>query len=683
MLHPLLPVLLAACAQPFPPDTSSPLDSVSDSASDTDTVETPPDTEGDSQPPDDSDSSPDSDSGPQDTGPWTRPDRPETDAPSASDSWRFGGGDGYPDVVDPTWPVVTRVADATSLAAAVGAATAGTIIYVEDDAQIDLTGQSLCLGAGVWLASDRGVAGAPGGLLYATEGAADAILTTCGDGVRITGLRIRGPDPETCPPEWPDDCPNDVSGDVNCAYCTDTAYGISTTYDGLEVDNNELSGWTYAAVGVHNALDADVHHNWIHHDWREGLGYGVVLYGADPTSALIRWNRFQAMRHSVAGQGYPAEDYEARDNLVESAAIGHVFDMHGEDEATDDGTSYAGGDIRVHANIVLVPDQYSLVVRGRPDDGSWFYDNCVAPPADDATLQRYFSGNFYVDEDPSGASSPGVYDASSSDCDTVRWCLSDGLVGVERYGSASGTAVADMRVGDLDGDGKDDVFNSTGSAWRFANPDGGSWATLATSGTPLSDLALVDLDGDGTDDVFNATGTTWRWSKSGTGSWATLKTSSYGSTEVGFGDFNGDGAVDVFTTDGTRWSYHPGGSGDPVDLAVSGVALASLAFGDFDGDGVTDVFYGTGAQWRWSRSGASSWADLAASSATVTQLQFADVDGDGRTDVLSVADERLRVSWAGASSWETLRYQHEALDDILLGDFDGDGSADLLVGGCL
>ena len=616
--------------------------------------------------------------------PWTLPERADTDSPGADVSWRWGGGEGYPDVVDPNWPVVTVVSELSTLSAALAAAVPGDIVYVADDAEIDLTGESLCVPAGVWLAGGRGVDGAEGGLLTATEGSFAAVVKACGDDVRITGLRFRGPDPKTCPSEWPDDCPEDVSDDSSCAYCTATAYAISDFgYDGLEVDNNELSGWTYAAVGVKGGLGVDVHHNHIHHGWRMGLGYGVVLYGSAPSSVLVRWNRLDAMRHVVAGQGYPSEDYEARDNLMGENAIGHVYDMHGQDEALDDGSAYAGGDIRVHGNIVLVPDQYSFVVRGQPDDGAWLYDNCLAPVSGEAADQRYYYGNFYTDEDPSGVSAPNTYGQSAGDCGTIHWCLMDGGAGPLRYGSASGTPADELLVGDLDGDGRDDVFGTTGSAWRWANPDGGTWSTLASSSAELSDLRLADLDGDGIHDVFSSSGGVWRWSRSGVSSWATLRASGYDVDQVGFGDFDGDGAQDIFISNGSIWSYYPKGSGDAVNLASSGVSFSALGLGDFDGDGVTDVFYGDGTIWRWSRSGSSSWEDLALSSETVSELAFADVDGDGKTDVLNVSGETLRYSSGGRTSWITLRHVHEGLDALRLGDFDGDGRADVLIGGCL
>ena len=52
--------------------------------------------------------------------------------------------------------------------------------------------------------------------------------------------------------------------------------------------------------------------------------------------------------------------------------------------------------------MVLVADHYSLLVRGRPDHGAWLYDNCLAPGAEEAAKQRFFTGNFYVDQSPSG-----------------------------------------------------------------------------------------------------------------------------------------------------------------------------------------------------------------------------------------------------------------------------------------
>ena len=72
-------------------------------------------------------------------------------------------------------------------------------------------------------------------------------------------------------------------------------------------------------------------------------------------------------------------------------------------EVSDNGSEFAGGEMLIHDNTVLVADRYTLVVRGRPDHGAWLYDNCLAPAgAEEAAKQTFFTGNFFVDQSPSG-----------------------------------------------------------------------------------------------------------------------------------------------------------------------------------------------------------------------------------------------------------------------------------------
>ena len=98
----------------------------------------------------------------------------------------------------------------------------------------------------------------------------------------------------------------------------------------------------------------------------------------------------------------PGQDYIARNNLVLYNSLAHVFDMHGENEVSDNGSEFAGGEMLIHNNTVLVSYRPSLVIRGRPDHGAWLYDNCLAPREEDAARQTFFTGNFFVDESPTG-----------------------------------------------------------------------------------------------------------------------------------------------------------------------------------------------------------------------------------------------------------------------------------------
>jgi len=155
---------------------------------------------------------------------------------------------------------------------------------------------------------------------------------------------------------------------VNCRDCAAKTSGIRISRrHRAEIDNCEIAGFSSAAISINDSIDDHIHHNDIHHNQRQGLGYGVV-FGRDeaPAFALIEGNVFDYNRHAVAASGEPATSYTARDNLALPHANGHVFDVHGHNENTDNGSPYAGHTILVHGNTVLPPDHYALVVRGRP-----------------------------------------------------------------------------------------------------------------------------------------------------------------------------------------------------------------------------------------------------------------------------------------------------------------------------
>nr|MDQ3037078.1 VCBS repeat-containing protein [Myxococcota bacterium] len=601
-------------------------------------------------------------------------------------SWRYGGGVGYPDVVRADGPCTTVVRTRAELEAALAAAEPEHVVYVADEARIDLTGASLCIPAGVILASGRGREGSAGGLLHVTATESRAMLRACGDDVRVTGLRLHGGEPTECPPEWPDRCTGeDRTGGVNCRDCMPRSRGLAASgVDRVEVDNCELTGWTYGAVELRDSLDDHVHHSHIHHNQRQGLGYGVVLSNVtDPADVLVEHNRFDYNRHSVAGSGAVGHSYEARHNLVLPHANGHVFDMHGIDEATGDGTPWAGTEILVHDNTVLPTDRHALVVRGRPTEGSWLFSNCLArASATDAALQRFYTGSFSVDRSPAGAA-PNTYGQSGADCETVRFCASPGGAGLWESLAASSYGLSSLGFADFDGDGRTDVFRADGTAWWWLSAGRGSWARLNTSSVPRAELAFADLDGDGRDDAFSTTGTEWRWSRSASGPWMTLASRSERLAALALGDFDGDGRADVFRADGTAWSYSPGGSGAWTRLKASTIPRASLGFGDFDGDRRTDVLRTSGGEWLYSPDGSGAETRLNASSSLLSSLALGDFDGDGRTDVMRPDGARWNVSWGARGSWQVLAVSSDALAELALGDFDGDGRTDVFRTGCL
>ena len=609
--------------------------------------------------------------------------RPDVSSPPESAPWRYGGGEDYPDVVHPACATVV-VESFEQLEVAFESARPGDVVYVADHAAIDMTGRSLCIPGGVTLASGRGRDGSAGALFYSTETETTPIFRACGSDVRVTGLRMLGNDPSQCPPEYPNACQGPLG--TNCRDCMPRSTGISCReHDRLEVDNCELSGWTASAISVTGSVDNYVHHNHIHHTQRQGLGYGVVLGRiADlPTTVLVEWNRFDYNRHAIAASGELAQDYEARNNLVLHHANGHVFDVHGQNENTDDGTPWAGGDIRIHHNTVMVPDYRSVVIRGRPHVGAWVWNNCLAPAnADAAFLQRFHTGNFHIDVDPMGAPGPNLYGQAPSACQTARFCYEPGGVGPQHALATSSLGVSALRFGDFDGDGRDDIFRTDGSTWYWLSGGKGSWETLNNDSTAVASLRFGDFDGDGRTDVFSAAGGQWRMSAGGSEPWMVLRSASEGVGDLLFGDFDGDGRTDALRADGSQWWISRGASEAWSVVNTSSLQVASMAVGDFDGDGRDDVFSANGSQWRFSSGGESPWEVLSSSSIPLSGLRLADLDGDGRTDVMRVSNDRRLVVWGATGGWQVLGHASEPLGELAFGDFDGDGRADIFRAGC-
>ncbi|MDN3511640.1 MAG: right-handed parallel beta-helix repeat-containing protein [Candidatus Jettenia sp.] len=264
----------------------------------------------------------------------------------------------------------------------------GQNIYIDDTAEIDLTGyQNIVIPAGVTLASGRGKIGSLGALLFSDQLDTLPLFKTGGTKVRITGLRLRGPDPERRNEQLEE---LDKQGRY---YSIPNSQGIQSSYARLEVDNCELSGWSHAAIFLINNSYSYIHHNSIHHNQRWGLGYGVCL---DQAKAFIEANLFDWYRHAIAGTGRPGTSYEASYNLILENANSYAFDMHGGVDR-EDGTDIAGDYIKIHHNTFRATDVYAILINGRPTQKAdihhnWFLHNSISQ----AVIQQNGFGNFHV-----------------------------------------------------------------------------------------------------------------------------------------------------------------------------------------------------------------------------------------------------------------------------------------------
>ena len=225
----------------------------------------------------------------------------------------------------------------------------------------------------------------PGGLIYLRAADSDPRIgfIAGGENVRITGIRLEGPDTgnETDVP---------------------SALGIHSAYRNLEVDNCEIWGWNGAAIGIAGTGGSDmkaggyIHHNYIHHCQMEGLGYGVVVSGG--ATSLIEANYFDYCRHAIAGSGVAGDGYEARYNICGPNFIvssSHNFDMHG---VVTGSTTIAGDTIKIHHNTFMATgplSSFPVAIRGVPRDGAyidhnWFYYTQAPPVWQTGGQERVF-----------------------------------------------------------------------------------------------------------------------------------------------------------------------------------------------------------------------------------------------------------------------------------------------------
>ena len=217
-------------------------------------------------------------------------------------------------------------------------------------------------------------------------------------------------------------------------------------------------------------------------------------------------------------------------------------------------------------------------------------------------------------------------------------------------------------LGDLNGDGKHDALlrHVHTQRWRYVPLDGrqalsGSGGAALSSNEDWRVAGVGDLDGDGKDDVLLRHADTHRWyfypmdgRRVLGGRGGVPLTTNAAWRLAGLGDLNGDGRDDVLLRhrDNHRWHYYPmdgrrvldgkGGAG-----LTTTAAWRFAAIGDYDGDGREDVLLRHANTRRWyfypmdgrkirpGRGAAGLTANAAYALAGV-----GDLNGDGKEDVL-------------------------------------------------
>jgi hypothetical protein len=280
-----------------------------------------------------------------------------------------------------------------------------------------------------------------------------------------------------------------------------------------------------------------------------------------------------------------------------------------------------------------------------------------------------------------------------------------------------------LRVGDFDGDGFQDLFLATGTAWYYSSGGKTEWRFLSAKKETVENLLFGDLDGDGRTDVFTQMvnpetddenckkgDNAWMVSWGGISPWECINHSQWSLKDFYIGDFVGDGRDDVFFARGDWWFVSDGGRGPFVPYAQSSFKLPDLAFGHFDSDktfgndkkiDVIGVVMNDQHVKQWmvvhAQDPEHKWRPLRpALTNTMAGVTVADFDGDGFSDIainlpFSYLDKnqishrkvyRWKVSRNGKSDWESqanYATPEDAPEFVAIGRFIDKKRADMLI----
>lgn len=296
----------------------------------------------------------------------------ETYGAKPDDQGPIGGGDGY---AHPITKGDFEPMDLDELIEALSQAKPGDVVFIPEEHTIDLTTYIyidqfvLEIPEGVTLAGTRGQNGSEGALLESDALKTPVMIQATGPDVRITGLRIQGPNPKRYLAHHRKSF-RKGGPRHEYYYKFPTSNGIQTSSDRLTVDNCDISAFSRAAIGLRGGRDHHIHHNFIHHCQYNGLGYGV---SHNVSNSVMEYNLFDSNRHSIAGTGAPGCSYIARHNVELGTSLSHCFDMHGGKDR-EDGTIIAGTQIVIHNNTFRAPE-FAIGIRGEAEKECKIYRN--------------------------------------------------------------------------------------------------------------------------------------------------------------------------------------------------------------------------------------------------------------------------------------------------------------------
>lgn len=252
---------------------------------------------------------------------------------------QIGGGKGAPAAAKPKREDADYVVrSASSLAAR--AKEAGKLVWIPDDAAINISGMTLDVYATV--ASSRGHGDSEGALVYSNDKGKDSHAFNAGSGNgqvqlrgsgRLVGFRLRGfahnywPNPEH--PGYIPMAPGATRAERDAWRSSRLARGIRPHSSNVRVENMEIYGWAYAGMHIGSGSTSYSPRVWwchFHDNMMTSYGYGVDVVRGRPN---IRYCYFNAHRHAIAGFGFYDCSFVLQDCVFGPSASSFQVDMHG------------------------------------------------------------------------------------------------------------------------------------------------------------------------------------------------------------------------------------------------------------------------------------------------------------------------------------------------------------------
>ena len=348
-------------------------------------------------------------------------------------------------------------------------------------------------------------------------------------------------------------------------------------------------------------------------EWRDdflGTGKMASSKGINVTNGVVELNLTKSSGSSSGG------DYDAYPPIiVAGASLG--MDIHKANAAKDgytDGTSityngysegvaFADLDSDGDLDVVIADAYYDCWIMWGDGSGSWSMNGAKELQISEAW--KVGTGDFNGDGEVDIAFAR--YDYYEDTPCVIYLNQGGGDFNNDPDITFTGTEGSKVAVGDLDGDGIDDVaFTTLSTAVCFygaaSGPDITADLTLDT--TSCRGVEITDLDGDGWSDIVladnhNGGAQVFMGSENGPDATSdyTLSVSASTKTDVAMGDVNGDGFKDIvmctYTSGGYRITTFPGSSsgwsGSTAQHTDELGYSYAIAVADIDKDGYDDV----------------------------------------------------------------------------------------------